>query len=183
MQCKKCTFTLCIHKHAYWSTSVLFILTQEVLFLDWQFWVYKFIIFNLQTLSYIQFQERYKMSGCRTTLWHVRVVFCYWLLTFDLFDKQKTDFCTCRVWFVPAWNQILFSMAARPEKSVLSIQSTVVFGYVGNKSATFPLQVFCTWSMSNFLCCIICCMHKAFMRAKCTCFIIFHIFCIGCNLD
>nr|XP_022291644.1 pyridoxal kinase-like [Crassostrea virginica] len=32
-------------------------------------------------------------------------------------------------------------MAARPEKSVLSIQSTVVFGYVGNKSATFPLQV------------------------------------------
>ncbi|XP_048767181.1 pyridoxal kinase-like isoform X2 [Ostrea edulis] len=32
-------------------------------------------------------------------------------------------------------------MADIPEKSVLSIQSTVVFGYVGNKSATFPLQV------------------------------------------
>ncbi|XP_061177256.1 pyridoxal kinase-like [Saccostrea echinata] len=32
-------------------------------------------------------------------------------------------------------------MADMPEKSVLSIQSTVVFGYVGNKSAAFPLQV------------------------------------------
>lgn len=33
------------------------------------------------------------------------------------------------------------TMASGPERSVLSIQSTVVFGYVGNKSATFPLQV------------------------------------------
>lgn len=32
-------------------------------------------------------------------------------------------------------------MASGPERNVLSIQSTVVFGYVGNKSAAFPLQV------------------------------------------
>lgn len=33
------------------------------------------------------------------------------------------------------------TMASGPERNVLSIQSTVVFGYVGNKSAAFPLQV------------------------------------------
>ncbi|XP_059165424.1 pyridoxal kinase-like isoform X2 [Physella acuta] len=32
-------------------------------------------------------------------------------------------------------------MTAQGEKRVLSIQSSVVFGYVGNKSATFPLQL------------------------------------------
>ncbi|BFZ24984.1 hypothetical protein BsWGS_28023 [Bradybaena similaris] len=32
-------------------------------------------------------------------------------------------------------------MAEEKDKRVLSIQSTVVFGYVGNKSATFPLQL------------------------------------------
>lgn len=30
-------------------------------------------------------------------------------------------------------------------KRVLSIQSHVVFGYVGNKSSTFPLQVSCSF--------------------------------------
>lgn len=33
------------------------------------------------------------------------------------------------------------TMASGQERNVLSIQSTVVFGYVGNKSAAFPLQV------------------------------------------
>ena len=32
-------------------------------------------------------------------------------------------------------------MAGRCEKRVLSIQSSVVWGYVGNKTAVFPLQV------------------------------------------
>lgn len=33
------------------------------------------------------------------------------------------------------------SVAVEPKRRVLSIQSHVVHGYVGNKSATFPLQV------------------------------------------
>lgn len=35
-------------------------------------------------------------------------------------------------------------MSSDTNKRVLSIQSHVVHGYVGNKSATFPLQVYQT---------------------------------------
>lgn len=35
---------------------------------------------------------------------------------------------------------------------VLSIQSHVVFGYVGNKSATFPLQVYLIFQFLIKLC-------------------------------
>ena len=34
-------------------------------------------------------------------------------------------------------------------KRVLSVQSHVVSGYVGNKSATFPLQVHCSYIRSG----------------------------------
>ena len=38
------------------------------------------------------------------------------------------------------------------DKTVLSIQSTVVFGYVGNKSGAFPLQVlFYLFNCMNYM--------------------------------
>ena len=36
-------------------------------------------------------------------------------------------------------------MQVETEKYILYIQSHVVHGYVGNKSATFPLQVWLNW--------------------------------------
>lgn len=43
---------------------------------------------------------------------------------------------------------------SEPVRRVLSIQSHVVSGYVGNKSATFPLQVLFVLLISSFFSCL-----------------------------
>lgn len=58
----------------------------------------------------------------------------------NLYFRLKLDFSNTNV-FVAAGLTFKNVEMDTPNQRVLSIQSHVVAGYVGNKSATFPLQV------------------------------------------